>query len=989
MVSRVGRSCPWFSYSARVIALVLLLAHSVFVGAKVSADPTTQPLAGPFNWVTSGPMISAKSDATHPLVAIKDPTIVRYNGLWHIYATSATDRGGYSMVYLNFADWKDAHKAPQYHIDNNPNLRGYHCAPQVFYFEPQKLWYLIYQSQQPQFSTTTDISKPDTWTKPQNFFAEHPKSVVAGWIDYWVICDETHAYLFFTDDNGRFYRSRTKLSDFPNGFDEPVVVMHEKEKRDLFEASCTYRIKGTGKYLTIIEAADARWKRYFKAFLADRLDGEWTPIAAEWGNSFADATRVRMEDGSQLWTNDISHCELLREGYDQTMTIDPSNMTMLYQGLPHNNPPTKEYNLLPWKLGLMRRETAELTAAKAQADFSRAVVLGPDDKPAFPDPPAGFDIKRDGIPRGRLEVAEYDSKTVGTKRKMLVYLPPGYSPERKYPVLYLLHGIGGNEHEWTGYCRADVILDNLIADQKAVPMIVVMPNGRAQKDDSVPKGNIFAAAPAFAIFEKDLLNDVIPAVESRYSVKADPQHRAIAGLSMGGGQALNFGLGNPDVFGWVGGFSSAPNTKPSEQLLPDPDRAKQLNLLWLACGSKDGLINISQRVHAYLKQHDVPHVWHVSATGHDAAEWKPNLYLFAQRLFSAHPPAQEKMTQVDAWSAVKLLTPGINIGNTLENTNEWETGWGNPVITKEYVETLARLGFKSVRLPVAWDTYADNGRITPKQFQRVSEVVNWITDAGMYCILNIHWDGGWIDSDTKERFPKTYHTFSPDAERKFRSYWDQISRFFAGKNEKLIFEAFNEQTSFDNEPKPYETLTRVNQIFIDTVRATGGNNASRLVIVPGYSTDIDKTCRSDYRLPKDTLAGKLFLSTHYYTPWPFVGLDEDASWGKMIPTWGNDADLAQLNELFDRLHAFSKLKDVPVYLGEFSMCSRKDSTSSTLWTTSVFNAALNRNMVPVLWDTGGAISRRPPYAPTAELVELLRSTNPPASMPATRLEANQ
>ena len=133
------------------------------------------------------------------------------------------------------------------------------------------------------------------------------------------------------------------------------------------------------------------------------------------------------------------------------------------------------------------------TPASARAAFGRPIVLGPDDKQVFPDPPAGFDVKRDHIAHGKLELAEYDSRTVGTKRKMLVYLPPGYDASRKYPVLYLLHGIGGNEHEWTGYVRADVILDNLIADGKAVPMILVMPNGRAQKDDSVPKGNIYAS----------------------------------------------------------------------------------------------------------------------------------------------------------------------------------------------------------------------------------------------------------------------------------------------------------------------------------------------------------------------------------------------------------------------------------------------------------------------------------------------------------------
>lgn len=291
-----------------------------------------------------------------------------------------------------------------------------------------------------------------------------------------------------------------------------------------------------------------------------------------------------------------------------------------------------------------RRETASAPPAAAaegqrprggggRGGFGGPITLGPDDKPAFDDPPAGIDQKRDGIARGKLEMIEYESKTVGTTRKMQVYTPPGYSKDKKYPVLYLLHGIGGDETEWQRFAKPDVLLDNLIADGKAVPMIIVMPNGRAQKDDR-PGPNAMATAPAFAVFERDLLNDVIPSIESRYSVSADREHRALAGLSMGGGQSLNFGLGNLDTFAWVGGFSSAPNTKPPEELVPDPAAAtRKLKLLWLSCGNKDGLIRISQGVHAYLKEKQVPHVWHVDGNGHDATHWRNNLWLFAQRMF--------------------------------------------------------------------------------------------------------------------------------------------------------------------------------------------------------------------------------------------------------------------------------------------------------------------------------------------------------------------
>jgi enterochelin esterase-like enzyme len=264
--------------------------------------------------------------------------------------------------------------------------------------------------------------------------------------------------------------------------------------------------------------------------------------------------------------------------------------------------------------------------------FGGPIVLKEDDKPAFPEPPAGWDVKREGIPHGKLEMIEYESKTVGTKRKMQVYTPPGYTRDNKYPVLYLLHGIGGDETEWRRFASPDVVLDNLIADGKAAPMIIVMPNGRAQKNDRA-EGDVFAAAPSFAKFERDLLDDVIPAIESGYSTYADQEHRALAGLSMGGGQSLNFGLKHVDTFAWVGGFSSAPNTKPPAELIADPAKVKQLKLLWLSCGNKDGLIRISQDVHAYLNENDVPHVWHVTSHGHDAPEWKQALYHFVQKLF--------------------------------------------------------------------------------------------------------------------------------------------------------------------------------------------------------------------------------------------------------------------------------------------------------------------------------------------------------------------
>jgi len=282
--------------------------------------------------------------------------------------------------------------------------------------------------------------------------------------------------------------------------------------------------------------------------------------------------------------------------------------------------------------------------------------------PVFPNAPQGFDAPRQGIATGRVERVEYMSSVTGGKKPAMVYTPPGYSSSQKYPVLYLLHGIGGNETHWSGPGAAAAILDNLVADKKAVPMIVVMPHGRTSNEPEtlffggrggrgargatagnargeIPGGRGGAAMAveftAYAAFERELLADLIPFIESKYSTVADREHRALAGLSMGGGQSLNFGLGNLDTFAWVGGFSSAPNTMPPAQLVRDAAVARQkLKLLWVSCGDQDSLFNISEGVHKYLVEQKVPHIWHVDIGGaHTFPVWKNDLYHVSTLLF--------------------------------------------------------------------------------------------------------------------------------------------------------------------------------------------------------------------------------------------------------------------------------------------------------------------------------------------------------------------
>jgi enterochelin esterase-like enzyme len=274
--------------------------------------------------------------------------------------------------------------------------------------------------------------------------------------------------------------------------------------------------------------------------------------------------------------------------------------------------------------------------------------------------PEGFDAKKEDVPAGKLETVNYESKTVGEERWMEVYTPADYSKDKKYPVLYVLHGIGGNERrEWTDQGVANVILDNLIAEKKIVPMIVVFPNG-----DASPKNPLEGEAGARrgmggfgggmgggrggrgggiggfggwgTPFTDDLTKDIIPYIESNYSAYTDREHRAITGLSMGGGQALNIGLTNLDKFAWVGGFSSAPNTGSVDQLVPEPETTtEKLKLLWVGCGDQDNVVGqIPYNFHLGLKEKEVPHIWHVDeGGGHDFNVWKNNLYLFTQKIF--------------------------------------------------------------------------------------------------------------------------------------------------------------------------------------------------------------------------------------------------------------------------------------------------------------------------------------------------------------------
>ncbi|MFJ1806788.1 MULTISPECIES: non-reducing end alpha-L-arabinofuranosidase family hydrolase [unclassified Streptomyces] len=315
-----------------------------------TADATALPSR--YSWSSSGQLIAPKPDSTHNIAGIKDPTVVQYNGKYHVFASTASS-SGYNLVYLNFSDWSQAGSATHHYLDRTAIGSGYRAAPQVFYNAPQRLWYLVYQTGNASYSTNPDISNPNGWSAPRNFYSSMPDIIRQNigngyWVDMWVICDSANCYLFSSDDNGHLYRSQTTVGQFPNGFTNTVIALQDS-KNALFEASNVYKVQGSNQYLLLVEAIGSDGRRYFRSWTAASLAGSWTQLAASESNPFARANNVSFPAGA--WTRDVSHGEMIRAGYDQTLTIPACRLQYLYQGL--NPSAGGDYNLLPWRLGLL------------------------------------------------------------------------------------------------------------------------------------------------------------------------------------------------------------------------------------------------------------------------------------------------------------------------------------------------------------------------------------------------------------------------------------------------------------------------------------------------------------------------------------------------------------------------------------------------------------------------------------------------------------
>jgi hypothetical protein len=312
----------------------------------------------PERWEYSGPLIAPEVREVEPSRAQKDPTVVFHEGRWHVFMTVKLPERS-AIEYCSFEDWDEANSAERVLLKVSDSK--YFCAPQVFYFRPHQKWYLIYQVGVPgadkmwvAYSTTERLGDPASWTKAEPMLdggADDPRTV--GGLDYWVICDDDRAYLFLTSLDGRMWRLWTRLADFPHGFGHCELAL----RAAIFEASHTYKLKGReganegqNRYLTIIEE---NGQRYYKAYVADRLDGEWKPVADTWERPFAGAVNIRPASGVEPWTDNVSHGELIRESNDETMTVDPENFRLVFQGMLEKDKSGKGYGQYPWRIGIL------------------------------------------------------------------------------------------------------------------------------------------------------------------------------------------------------------------------------------------------------------------------------------------------------------------------------------------------------------------------------------------------------------------------------------------------------------------------------------------------------------------------------------------------------------------------------------------------------------------------------------------------------------
>ncbi|WP_294322240.1 glycoside hydrolase family 5 protein [uncultured Sphingomonas sp.] len=311
------------------------------------------------------------------------------------------------------------------------------------------------------------------------------------------------------------------------------------------------------------------------------------------------------------------------------------------------------------------------------------------------------------------------------------------------------------------------------------------------------------------------------------------------------------------------------------------------------------------------------------------------------------------------------MAPGWNLGNLLEAignapapaTASQETAWGNPVVSQALLKSVAAAGFKSIRIPVSWKQYADaDDRIASAWFDRVAQVVDQARQAGLIVIINVHWDGGWLQPTYADQAA---------ANARLKSFWTQIATRFRDYDDRLLFAGTNEVMVKDNYNAPTAENCAVqngfNKVFVDAVRATGGGNANRYLVVQGYNTNIDHTIACNASLPSDNVVGRMMMEVHYYDPYDFALNEKSAIWQwgaaatdqKAVQAWANEQ---YVDATFQKMKVTFADRGIPVILGEYGAIAKTeyDPTQKyrTEWDRYVTRSAVQHGMVPIYWDNG-------------------------------------
>lgn len=343
---------------------------------------------------------------------------------------------------------------------------------------------------------------------------------------------------------------------------------------------------------------------------------------------------------------------------------------------------------------------------------------------------------------------------------------------------------------------------------------------------------------------------------------------------------------------------------------------------------------------------------------------------------------------VNAGSSTELagsLNRGWNLSNTMESVATWlgsnpsatdfEKAWGQPKTTKAMIDGLKSAGITSVRVPIAWSNMMDSSyNISSKYFDRVDEIIGYMLDNNMYVIINIHWDGGWW-----EDFGSTDSAVREEAMSRYVKMWTQICEHYKNYSDMLIFESANEELGSGfkglSENDRYNKTNEINQRFVDIVRSSGGNNSSRYLLIAGYDTDIDKTCDARFKMPNDSVNGKLMISVHYYTPSTFcIANTESNSWGYM-DSWGTASDKEQLKKNFEKMRKFSD-NGYGVIIGEYGVTLKDDNGTKKVkdgtyeFLKCVVEVADDLGFGTMLWDTGDWYNRNQTKFKNTELIQI-------------------